>query len=186
MAGTPRNAFTALCELGSRAGWCWRLVCTTCGHGPFRWALQALAQGKHPEDLGWPVHGDETSTTLARHNGPLPPGPPWPLPVQRRLQEIVASSDLRDVAANAMFPDWLGYLGLALWYTEDAERADSVISRGLVPQLLGFVSPGSTAEMVLREVTRSFQERPLLWRDLETVETSYCGPRSTGAGASTL
>ncbi len=58
------------------------------------------------------------------------------------------------------------------------------MTRGLVPQLLGFVSPGSTAETVLREVMRSFQERRLLWGDLETVETSYCGPRSTEAGAS--
>ena len=123
---------------------------------------------------------------LARRNGPLPPGPPWPLHMQRPLQAIMASSDLRDVAANATFPDWLGYLGLALWYTEDAEQVDGVVTRGLVPQLLGFVSPDSTGETLLRELTRSSQERRLLWRDLETVETSYCGPRSTGAGASTL
>jgi len=106
--------------------------------------------------------------------------------MQRPLQAITASSDLRDVVANATFPDWLGYLGLALWYTEDAEQGDGIITRGLVPQLLGFVTPGSTAETLLREVTRSSQERRLLWRDLETVETSYCGPRSTEAGASTL
>jgi hypothetical protein len=185
--GVPRNPFTALCELASRERWCWKLVCTTCGHGAFRWALRALAQGRHPDDVDWPVHcgAGWTSTTLARRNGPLPPGPPWPLQVQRALQEIVAASDLRDVAASASSPDWLGYLGLALWYTDDAEQAEGVITRGLVPQLLGFVSPNSAGEMLLRDVTRSSEERRLLWRDLETVETSCGGRRSTEAGAST-
>ncbi len=180
----PRNAFTALCELASRERWCWKLVCTTCGHGAFRWALRALAHGKHPEDSDWPVHwgSGETSTTLARRNGPLPSDPPWPQHAQRSLQTIVGSSDLRHVAATATFPDWLGYLGLALWYTEDAERADGVITRGLVPQLLGFVSPGSAGEALLRDVTRSSsQGRRLLWRDLEAVESFYSGPRYAAA-----
>jgi hypothetical protein len=177
---SPGNAFTALCELASREHWCWHVGCTTCGHGPFRWALRALARGKHPNDMDWSVHcgAGWTSTTLAERNGPLPPVPPWPLRVQRALQTIVACSDLQYVATTTTFPAWLGYLGLALWYTEDAERVDGVITLGLVPQLLGFVSPDSAGDARLREVARSSsQGHRLLWRDLESIERSYCGPR---------
>ncbi len=31
-----RNSFTALCEYASKNNWCWKLFCTTCGHGAFK------------------------------------------------------------------------------------------------------------------------------------------------------
>lgn len=60
------NRFEVLCELAQSEQWCWNLMCTTCGHGVFRWALKALANGFDPATEEWPVHwgADVTFTML--------------------------------------------------------------------------------------------------------------------------
>ncbi|MDD3940441.1 MAG: hypothetical protein PHQ01_02615 [Candidatus Pacebacteria bacterium] len=37
---TRRNPFVALCEYASQNNnWCWKIICTTCGHSVFRVAF---------------------------------------------------------------------------------------------------------------------------------------------------
>ena len=42
-------------------------------------------------------------------------------------------------------PDWMGYLGLGLLYTQDAERDSAQLTLSWGPQLLAMVPAGSPA-----------------------------------------
>jgi hypothetical protein len=169
-----RSAFEYLCVLASREQWCWKVGCTTCGHGVFRWAFRALAAGRHPLDATWSVHWGRgaTSTRLAARNGPLPPSGGWPLAEQERLQRIVARATVANIARETRFPDWLGYLGLALLYTEAAEQRDRVLTQALVPQLRELVLEQSPGACLLDELVNPEGQR-LDWRQLETIEHSW-------------
>lgn len=180
--GPRTNAFTELCLLASRERWCWKIGCTTCGHDSFRQALWALVHGKHP-DVEWSIDSRSAESTTSAPRKSAPSRQQWSSASQRRLQAIAAEVDLPGVAASASFPDWLGYLGLVLWYTEDVERARSVLTDALVPQLLGLISPDSDGAVFLTDIARlSPQGRRLLWRDLEAVETAI-GVRRLAASA---
>jgi hypothetical protein len=172
MGSGTRNRFEALCELASQEQWCWNLVCTTCGHCVFRWALKALARGHHPDSAAWPVHwGRDTSTrTLELSNGPLPSWGAWPLAEQQAIQSCVPGCRLSHIAETVSFPDWLGYIGIVLSYTETAEVANHVISDVVGPQLASAVRSDGPAAAMLSDVRAG---RPLRWPDLELVEQDY-------------
>lgn len=166
------NAFVQMCALAAREHWCWNLVCTTCGHGVFRWGLHALAQGKVPDDRDWVVHWSPQTTfsDLERECGPLPRGP-WPIGEQQILQRLTEDLNLDELESCVTFPDWLGHLGVLLRYTEDAERGKPTLTGHLVDQLQHRVSPESPAEELLVSIKKS--GRPLRWTDLEILEHSY-------------
>ena len=141
-----RNAFLALSELAMLERWCWNLSCGTCGHGEFRWSLRALAAGDHPDDPNRSLRRGLTFTEISEIHGPRPPSRGWPLHEQRLLQAIVADVKLVRLASG-WFPDWLGHLGVALAYTEEAESGDALITRNLGHQLLVMVDDYSSAAL---------------------------------------
>jgi len=169
------NRFETLCKLATRERWCWKILCTTCGHHVFRWALKALARGLDPSASTWSVHwgGAFTQQDLERLNGPLPPFYPWDIVEQERIQRSAVGCDIQSIASAAEFPDWLGYFGILLCYTEEVEERNRVLTAELVPQLRRCVASGSPAERMFEEITRS--GRTLRWPDLEVVEMSYDG-----------
>ena len=168
------NAFESLCALATEERWCWKMSCTTCGHGNFRWAFQAIARGMHPSAPEWPVHwgADWSVSRLKSLNGPLPRIGGLSLPDQRRLQEIVASSQLRSIQMSSPFPDWLGYLGLALRYTQRAEGAAALITTAMIPQLRPSINGQSSAAALLDGLEGSGSD-PLRWQDLERIEEAW-------------
>jgi hypothetical protein len=139
------SRFHSLSLLAAGEQWCWKLSCTTCGHMVFRWGLKALARGLDPDDADWPVHWgpEQASTRLAEVNGPMPPAGGWPVRQQVAIQEAARGTSLWSIAHDCPFPDWLGHLGILLHYTEDAERRNLVLTKGLAPQLVHFVQPRS-------------------------------------------
>jgi hypothetical protein len=69
------------------------------------------------------------------------------------------------------FPDWLGHLGVLLYYTQDVERSGARLTLAFAPQLAGFVESGSSADKMLHE--RIVTGQALSWLDLGIVEQSY-------------
>ena len=150
------------------------MFCTTCGHMLFRYGLREIAPGADPNSSSWLV--TESRPALRGglplpELGPIPGFGPWPIDEQRRLTAVAQGADLKIVAASAPFPDWLGYLGLVLHYTEQAELEDLGLTRSWAPQLAQMVRHGSEAHGLLK-VLSSDNGLPLTWRLLEKVERS--------------
>jgi hypothetical protein len=166
------DAFTDLRILASEQNWCWNIHCGTCGHGVFRWAFRALSKGKRPGMPDWNVSwGPRVSfTELEALNGAMPPFDGWPLPEQCTLQNVIAGADLKRIASACKSPDWLGYVGLGLHYTQDAEAEQPRLTRALVPQLAILVNPRSMAAELLAGLANPNGHTRLTWSDLSAVE----------------
>lgn len=166
-----RNPFEALSQLASQERWCWRMHCSTCGHGQFRWAFRALLNREHPDDPAWPVKKDSRVEDLKQPLGPWPSLGGWPLEEQLALSMLVKGVNTKRLASNGSFPDWLGHLGLALRYTEEYERLQRVLTERLLPQLAQMVRLDSHASQLCRQLLAS-EERVITWRDLEYFEVA--------------
>lgn len=148
------------------------MFCTTCGHMLFRYGLREIALGADPTSSSWLVTDGNPVLRGGRplaELGPIPGFGHWPMDEQRRLKSVAQDADLKIVAASASFPDWLGYLGLVLHYTDDAEREDLGLTRRWAPQLAQMVRQDSEACSILVALS-SDPSRPLTWRFLEAVE----------------
>jgi hypothetical protein len=175
------NAFEALCLLASQEQWCWRMYCTTCGHMYFRYALRELATGKSPESSPWLVTSKNEALRRGaplKALGPAPPLSAWPLAEQRGLSTVLAQANLAHIASSCLYPDWLGYLGLALRYTEDVEQEARQLTQAWTPQLRKLVTPDSAAARALDALMRD-QRRVLRWSDMEGVEAAATACSST-------
>ncbi|MBX5461379.1 MAG: hypothetical protein IRZ28_09855 [Steroidobacteraceae bacterium] len=155
-----RNAFEALCELAGRERWCWNLGCTTCGCMHFRYGLRELALGRHPDADDWVTRKD------VRQRDPLPKIP-FPRDDQGAIARIAAGASIGRIASAGSFPAWLGFLGVVLFFCEDAERDDNVLTRAWVPQLCELLPTASPLRQRLWEKVRGGL---LSLRDLESIE----------------
>lgn len=175
MAATlnPRNAFDALCSIAAKENWCWKINCTTCGHMLFRYGLHELVRGSHPDAPTWIV--SQSHPVLHRGGQPkelgaLPPRwTPWPLEEQRQLGQILSGARLLDIRAACRHPDWLGYLGLGLKYSEDAEQEGRRVTNAWLPQLRHMYPSESAAARSLTAIL-SDDRRVLSWGNLEALE----------------
>lgn len=163
-----RNPFIALCELATRENWCWKIFCTTCGHMYFRYSFKELIKGKHPDQNTWAIC-KKNHHNLSSLLGPLPRS--FNIDNQISLQGIAREVVLDDLRKTAKFPDWLGYIGLLLFYTEEAEGKNRVITKALVPQFLKTIRPNTPAYELLEEIMKN--KSTLTWQDLEKIEISY-------------
>lgn len=139
----------------------------------FRYALQQLAFGADPGSSAWVVHRDHPVLRRGsplRELGPIPPLAGWPIGEQRKLKDVLQTANLSYISTKCSFPDWLGYIGLALHYTEDAELEDSELTYAWAPQLASLVREGSAAHRMLLEI-ESNGAHPLTWRHLQAVES---------------
>lgn len=175
MAATPnpRNAFDALCSIAAKENWCWKINCTTCGHMLFRYGLHELVRGKHPDAPTWIV--SQSHPVLHRGGQPkelgaLPPRwTPWPLEEQRQLGRILSGARLLDIRSTCRHPDWLGYLGLGLKYSEEAEQEGRRVTNAWVSQLLPMYPSESAAARTLTAILSDGQ-RVLSWGNLAALE----------------
>jgi hypothetical protein len=168
-----RNPFEALCDLAAREKWCWQIICTTCGHMHFRYSFLELCLGKHPDSPGW-LAGRKGHPRLNDLLGPMPPLAALPLDAQKRLTALLSGASLKAICSSALFPDWLGYLGLGLLYCADAERQNRKLTEAWTPQLSAMVRAAGQGcpTMVDEELTGILADplRRMTWRDLEGVE----------------
>jgi len=158
--------FEGLCILASREGWCWRIPCTTCRNEDFRLALRELSEGRLSEE--WRSLAT-TRRALQQRLGHLDAFRPWPLAVQRALVERIAPANLAEIARQGRFPDWLGFLGIALQVTEVAEELDRLLTRPWAKQLHAMLPDDEQANPALKRLVTD-QQSVLAWRDLELFE----------------
>lgn len=133
------HPFEALCALAARDRWCWNLVCTTCGHMYFRYAFMELLANGHPQSSNWVTRQNNNRLMDQKLGNAIREIRDLPIEEQARLSQIFAGATLSKIAAKCPFPDWLGYLGVALCYTEQAEQRDKLLTRTWLPQLLDMV-----------------------------------------------
>jgi hypothetical protein len=138
----------------------------------FRYGLRELARGVDPTSPSWLV--TDRSPVLRRGShlpalGPIPGFGSWPLDEQRGLVAAAHGAELARVAEEAAFPDWLGYLGLVLHYTADAELEDLTLTRAWSPQLARMVRQGSEVYGLLNDLPGKTSQ-PLTLLLLEAVE----------------
>lgn len=168
-----RNAFDALCSLASSENWCWKIHCSTCGHLLFRCGLQELARGRHPDSEQWRVAGRQSVLFRGGNPRELTPEPalwvPWPLDLQERLVQVLAEANVGTISATCGYPDWLGYLGLGLKYTEEAERVTRLVSKSWVPQLLALMPVNAYSRSYLLGLLQD-RAPPLSWQALSQLE----------------
>ena len=163
------HPFEALCALAARDRWCWNLVCTTCGHMYFRYAFMELLAGGHPQSSNWVTRQNNNRLMDQKLGNAIRAIRVLSIEEQARLSQFFAGASLIKIAGQCPFPDWLGYLGVALCYTEQAEQRDKLLTRTWLPQLLDMVpeaSPGKE-EMQKRCVNQNFT---LTWYQLEEFE----------------
>lgn len=129
------HPFEAVCKLAAQRRWCWRIPCTTCGCMRFREAFARLLAGRHPSERRWrlPLRNE------AGEKPDLVYGFLRDVDAQRRLADCVADARLVVIRDSAPHPDWLGYLGLALCFTAEAERATHRLTDAWLPQLNALV-----------------------------------------------
>ncbi|MDP2834076.1 MAG: hypothetical protein Q8Q28_12455 [Pseudomonadota bacterium] len=169
---TDRNAFDALCSLAAKEKWCWKIYCTTCGHMLFRYALHEILLGHHPDSSSWVV--SQSHPVLSRGSqlkelGPLPPRwESWAIGEQHQLAQVLIGASIHDIRSSCSYPDWLGYLGLGLMYSKDAELETRAVTKSWVPQLLE-EREGVHAQQLLRSIASS-NNLVLTWRMLEVLE----------------
>ncbi len=130
-----RNSFVALCDYASQKNWCWKLFCTTCGHGAFRVAFSKIIHGYHPDDETFWPHGKENHALLKEADKYSDFFVGASVTTQIKLATLVAESKLVDIQATAKFPDWLGYIGLVINYCPDQEPR-KIISKAFLPQFI--------------------------------------------------
>lgn len=164
---TQENPFAALCSVASKEDWCWKLYCTTCGNREFRFGLYQLGEGIFPNDAEW--------RDPAAHMRSAPAGELQRITNKIRrsakLHGILAEADLRRLQQNCKFPDFLGYLGLALFFTMEMEYEKKLITSQWIPQLRSMVPLESAADQMMSRLLAD--KKQLQWSDLEKVERDF-------------
>ncbi len=159
------NAFEALCIYADQNGWCWDLFCTTCGHEDFRMGLVQVARGIGPSSERW-VPPEVIRNTDPRLTESLRDRRAF---IHReQLYLICASADIREIAAGCRFPDFLGYLGLALHYQERTEQRYRLLTRLWGAALVDLMHEGYEAARFRTDLERA--DFFLTWNELERVE----------------
>jgi hypothetical protein len=138
----------------------------------FRYGLREILLGRHPDSAEWVV--TQTHPVLKRGGQPTELGklPPrsghWPIAEQELLLHVLAGANIGRIRSICTHPDWLGYLGLALLYSEEAEREARLITKAWVPQLIQD-RPQACARELLESILAS-NEAILTWQNLEALE----------------
>lgn len=130
-----RNPFVALCDYASQNDWCWKLMCTTCGHSAFKVSFSKITMDQHPDDeLFWP-YGKENHSPLKEIDRYNSFSRRASLSDQEKLAVIVSQANLSDIQHVAKFPEWLGYVGLVLEHCS-SHNSREIISNSFLPQFI--------------------------------------------------
>lgn len=164
----PINPFNALCLIADRENWCWKLYCTTCGTLCFRYGFYQIAQGVYPSTPGWIDPGTHSAGDRLGSLREVTDA----IKQSRTLYEVFSHADLTELAGSCRFPDFLGYFGVALFFTAGMEYQNRLLTTRWTPKLLGMIDPDSQAESRLQD-RLSGRSGPLQWSDLETGETNF-------------
>lgn len=135
---TTRNPFVALCEHASSNNWCWYIYCTTCGHSAFKVSFSKLTRGQHPDGESFWPYGKNNHDPIKEKGDFGDFFGRADVTNQIKLASIVSEAKLSDIQTVAKFPDWLGYIGLALNHCSSIE-AGKILSNAFLPQFIALV-----------------------------------------------
>jgi hypothetical protein len=170
------NAFELLCRLASKEQWCWMIPCNTCGNHEFKYGLRELGRGHSPADPDWVVH--KCNGTLGQILDEIPYATGLADPEIVAVVEVCAGANLKRIADDCLFPDWLGYLGIVLARAYCEDVAYEKLTALWAWQLRDFVGRDSTIWSHLDECAR-LSDRRLSFGDLEAVEQAILELRRT-------
>ena len=115
------NSFQEICEVADKENWCWNICCGTCGHSHFIKSLLLLIDEKKP----YPFYvSDKRDILFSRAD---------------KVQEKVKDVSIDYFANNFQYPSFLGYLGIGLYYSENAEKENRVLTKKWIPQLISLM-----------------------------------------------
>jgi len=143
-----------------------------------------LILGHHPDDPDWKGEfrfvevktgkGQSREIVVQPERGKFPSRypeypPPRELSEQDQLKLQTVVKDVRISRLNMAEPRWLGYLGVALKWCEEAESSNKILTRALVPQFVELLASGQA------HARQSFQhilDNGLTWQNLEEIESA--------------
>ncbi len=137
------NQFEVVCKLASDEGWCWDLNCTTCGNMLFTYAFKQMSYGQSPEDDDWLINKDvEHEKLFAKYGRPV--GPPYyKVPLsdfgKEKLIKICSEARISNLAENCAYPEWLGYMGWALFGLKIKSENYKYLANNWSKQLKDFI-----------------------------------------------
>ncbi len=137
------NQFEAVCILASDEWWCWDLNCTTCGNMHFTYAFKEMRRGKSPEDEDWLTRADVDHEKLFAKYG-RPVGPPYyKVPLsdfgKEKLIKICSEARISNLAENCAYPEWLAYMGWALFGLKISSENYKNLANNWAKQLKDFI-----------------------------------------------
>ena len=152
--------------------------------GRCRADLYRLILGFHPDDADWKSEFRfvEVATGTAPYREIVvqpergkfpsrypeyPPSRELSVHDQLKLQTVV--KDVRIARLKMDEPRWLGYLGVALKWCDEAESSNRILTRALVPQFVELLASGQTHG---RQSLQHILDNHLTWQNLEGVESA--------------
>ena len=169
------NGFKAMCKLASRENWCWKIFCGTCRHAYFRCGFLELAEGKHPHDAGW-LSGQEHHHEMFRQLFDRSEQALRDPVIQRAFSTVLATASIERIAGLCKLPDWLGYCGLGLFHTQDAERNDRTLTKAWIPQFNLLLPEDASSRQKLNHLVDD-PSVALRWQDLDGLELQLIGSK---------
>jgi hypothetical protein len=133
--------------------WCWNITCTTCGHIEFYESLNELSNSNHSIT--------NIKQGRKRYGG---------LKAQA-IDEVILQTqklNLKNLSIKANFPDWLGYIGLILYYTSSNHPKFLSMSNHIINGLLEILPSNSRIRKLLQ--SKMELEEPLEISELELIE----------------
>ena len=112
------NSFQEICTVANEEQWCWNIACETCGHVHFVHSLFLLIDEEIPE----PEYTSKKQNILSSNS--------------KKIQEKVKDTSIDYFANNFKYPDFLGYLGIALHYSQSTENENRILTEKWIPQFI--------------------------------------------------
>lgn len=156
------NTFLDVCKLALEQNWCWKITCTTCGHTEWQTAFYEMALGKKPTDDDWittkrtnikAINPSLNFMTVRGH-----------LKLSDELHKFMSKTDIFHVLRFVKWPDCLGMIGLALFYTEEIEKQKLTMSPHWKAAIIKVYQDCPEYEFL-------HNDAPLSWKDLRRLNT---------------
>ncbi|MBL8025264.1 MAG: hypothetical protein JNL74_02575 [Fibrobacteres bacterium] len=127
---------------------CWKIGCTTCGGTQLRSALLRLVIDRNERNR---------QTYLGLNENEM-----------RSLLLLLKDVSIETIRRTCKYPDWLGYLGVALFMTKAVEQKERIVSESLINKLLDEIHENSPTREYFLDILQS--KSVLIWQDLEKLE----------------
>jgi len=146
------NSFQEICIVANEEQWCWNIACGTCGHVHFVHSLFLLIDEEIPE----PEYTSKKQNILSSNS--------------KKIQEKVKDTSIDYFANNFKYPDFLGYLGIALHYSQSTENENRILTEKWIPQLIKVMNDNK-GKYYLENIL--INKNVLNIKDLENIERYF-------------